>query len=144
MCIYEGIAAGPCLRLGWGASALAHRKRLGYGPFSFIGWQIRYRVWARAVQREWTLRASQRPPSEWGKIQPDAPPVHVPRPQNMRFQGQYLDREPRLHYSSFRFYEPDIGRFINPDPIGLNGGYNLHQDAPNLLSWIDPWGLVLL
>ncbi|WP_346778559.1 RHS repeat-associated core domain-containing protein [Burkholderia sp. Ac-20349] len=75
-------------------------------------------MWASAAQGEWTLRASQRLPFEWGKIQPDAPPVHVPRPQNTRFQGQYLDPDPRLHYNSFRFYEPDIGRFINPDPVG--------------------------
>ncbi len=42
--------------------------------------------------------------------------------QNLRFQGQYLDRDTGLHYNTFRFYDPDIGRFISPDPIGLEGG----------------------
>ena len=28
-----------------------------------------------------------------------------------------------------------------PDPIGLLGGVNLYQYAPNPLGWIDPWGL---
>nr|WP_081072147.1 RHS repeat-associated core domain-containing protein [Burkholderia cepacia] len=32
-------------------------------------------------------------------------------------------------------------RFINPDPIGLNGRNNLYQYAPNPVSWIDPLGL---
>ncbi|WP_321920243.1 RHS repeat-associated core domain-containing protein [Burkholderia cepacia] len=27
-----------------------------------------------------------------------------------------------MHYNLFRYYDPDIGRFITPDPIGLSGG----------------------
>ncbi|WP_260608112.1 RHS repeat-associated core domain-containing protein [Xanthomonas cerealis] len=59
----------------------------------------------------------------------------------LRFQGQYFDEETGLHYNTFRYYDPDIGRFINQDPIGLEGGTNLYQYAPNPISWIDPWGL---
>jgi len=55
--------------------------------------------------------------------------------------GQYLDRETGLHYNTFRYYDPDVGRFINQDPIGLAGGHNLYQYAPNPVAWIDPWGL---
>ncbi|CAD0261636.1 hypothetical protein DENIT_11591 [Pseudomonas veronii] len=36
--------------------------------------------------------------------------------------GQYLDRETGLHFNTFRFYDPDVGRFTTPDPIGLMGG----------------------
>ncbi|WP_218965127.1 RHS repeat domain-containing protein, partial [Snodgrassella alvi] len=61
--------------------------------------------------------------------------------QNLRYQGQYLDRETGLHYNTFRYYDPDIGRFTQPDPIGLAGGLNLYQYAPNGLTWVDPWGL---
>ncbi|QXH49918.1 DUF4329 domain-containing protein [Pseudomonas fakonensis] len=61
--------------------------------------------------------------------------------QNLRFQGQYLDRETGLHYNTFRFYDPDIGRFTQPDPIGLQGGLNPYAYAPNPLLWIDPLGL---
>ena len=61
--------------------------------------------------------------------------------QNLRFQGQYLDRETGLHYNTFRYYDADIGRFISPDPIGLEGGINLGSYSPNPISWIDPWGL---
>ncbi|KPW96403.1 Rhs family protein [Pseudomonas syringae pv. castaneae] len=42
--------------------------------------------------------------------------------QNLRFQGQYFDVETGLHYNTFRYYDPEIGRFITQDPIGLSGG----------------------
>jgi len=61
--------------------------------------------------------------------------------QNLRFQGQYFDRETGLHYSLFRYYDPETGRFITQDPISLQGGYNLYEYAPNALTWIDPLGL---
>ncbi|WP_312676989.1 RHS repeat-associated core domain-containing protein, partial [Escherichia coli] len=62
--------------------------------------------------------------------------------QNLRYQGQYLDRETGLHYNLHRYYDPDVGRFMVTDPIGLAGGINLYQYAPNPLSWIDPLGLL--
>ena len=62
--------------------------------------------------------------------------------QNLRFQGQYLDRETGLHYNTFRYYDADIGRFISPDPIGLEGGINLGSYSPNPIGWIDPLGLL--
>jgi RHS repeat-associated protein len=49
-------------------------------------------------------------------------------------QGQYLDRETGLHYNLFRYYDPDSGRFTQQDPIGLAGGINLYQYAPNSTS----------
>ncbi|UPS62054.1 RHS repeat-associated core domain-containing protein [Providencia rettgeri] len=61
--------------------------------------------------------------------------------QNLRYAGQYFDTETGLHFNTFRFYDPQIGRFIMPDPIGLLGRINLYQYAPNTLGWIDPWGL---
>ena len=60
---------------------------------------------------------------------------------NLRFQGQYYDDETGLHYNRHRYYNPISGRFISPDPIGLLGGINLYQYAPNTVQWVDPWGL---
>ena len=34
-----------------------------------------------------------------------------------------------------------MGRFVNPDPIGLEGGENLYSFAPNANIWVDPLGL---
>ncbi|WP_227470630.1 RHS repeat-associated core domain-containing protein [Massilia sp. YMA4] len=59
----------------------------------------------------------------------------------IRFQGQYLDDETGLHYNRFRYYDPISGRFVSRDPIGLVGGLNSHQYAPNPTGWIDPSGL---
>ncbi|WP_147460351.1 RHS repeat domain-containing protein, partial [Pseudomonas syringae] len=64
--------------------------------------------------------------------------------QNLRFQGQYFDVETGLHYNTFRYYDPEIGRFITQDPIGLLGGVNLYQYAPSAIGWIDPQGLATL
>jgi RHS repeat-associated protein len=61
--------------------------------------------------------------------------------QNLRFQGQYLDRDTGLHYNTFRYYDADIGRFISPDPIGLEGGLNMQSYAPGPMIWVDPLGL---
>ncbi|WP_235319648.1 RHS repeat-associated core domain-containing protein [Pectobacterium fontis] len=61
--------------------------------------------------------------------------------QPLRYAGQYADDETGLHYNLFRYYDPTVGRFTTQDPIGLAGGENLYQYAPNPLSWIDPLGL---
>jgi RHS repeat-associated protein len=79
--------------------------------------------------------------SAWGKLLREIPHKATDYPQNLRMQGQYLDRETGLHYNLFRYYDPDSGRFTQEDPIGLAGGINLYQYAPNALGWVDPWGL---
>ena len=61
--------------------------------------------------------------------------------QPFKFQGQSLDTETGLHYNRFRYYDSDVGMFISRDPIGLLGGNNVFQYAPNPIGWIDPWGL---
>ncbi|MFD2312539.1 RHS repeat-associated core domain-containing protein, partial [Microbulbifer halophilus] len=61
--------------------------------------------------------------------------------QPIRFQGQYFDEESGLHYNRFRYYDPEVGQFTGPDPIGLLGGINNYQYVPNTVAWIDPLGL---
>ncbi|WP_277751459.1 RHS repeat domain-containing protein, partial [Pectobacterium polonicum] len=62
-------------------------------------------------------------------------------PQPLRYAGQYADDETGLHYNLFRYYDPTVGRFTTQDPIGLAGGDNLYQYAPNPIRWVDPLGL---
>uniref|UniRef100_UPI00203A3BB9 RHS repeat-associated core domain-containing protein n=1 Tax=Escherichia coli TaxID=562 RepID=UPI00203A3BB9 len=84
-----------------------------------IVWETGYQVWGNTIQEK-----------DHGGVE-----------QNLRYQGQYLDRETGLHYNLHRYYDPDVGRFMVTDPISIRGGINLYQYGPNPLGWIDPWGL---
>ena len=62
-----------------------------------------------------------------------------------RFPGQYYDQETGLHYNYFRYYNPQTGRYITPDPIGLNGGINLFSYVEgNPVNWVDLLGLATI
>ena len=63
----------------------------------------------------------------------------------LRGSGQYYDAESGLHYNTGRYYDPRLGRYIQPDPLGEAGGANLYVFAQNSpIQYIDPRGLVIV
>ena len=63
---------------------------------------------------------------------------------DLRFPGQYADAETGLYYNDHRYYDPQRGRYLTPDPLGLRGGVNSYAYvANNPLKNIDPSGLIL-
>jgi len=64
---------------------------------------------------------------------------------NLRFPGQYLDAETGLHYNYHRYYDPNTGRYVTEDPIGLDGGINYFSySLNNPIKQFDSIGLKVL
>jgi len=84
--------------------------------------------------------ARERAASRW--FAKEKPPVRTMAASGQVFPGQYFDAETNLHYNYFRDYDPTTGRYIESDPIGLDGGLNTYSYAlQNPTRYTDPTGL---
>ena len=86
---------------------------------------------------------------EWGNEDafgnnlPNEDPLNtgVATKYNLRFPGQYYDLETNTHYNYFRDYDPGTGRYVQSDPIGLNGGFSTYAYVGGRpVASIDPLG----
>ncbi|MGP5505712.1 RHS repeat-associated core domain-containing protein, partial [Psychrobacter celer] len=93
-------------------------------------WLADYQAWGNTAKVVWREEQLEQIQVSSNELQP------------IRFQGQHFDEETGLHYNRFRYYDPDMGMFTSRDPIGLMGGDNVFQYAPNPIGWVDPLGLV--
>ncbi|MBT2772621.1 hypothetical protein J7J47_10300, partial [Halomonas sp. ISL-60] len=81
-------------------------------------------------------------PDDWAAVKNQRAVRNVAQP--IRFQGQWHDEESGLYYNRHRYYEPQQGRYISQDPIGLRGGTNLYGYVANPTGMVDPLGLATL
>jgi RHS repeat-associated protein len=79
-----------------------------------IRWRAAYTTWGNTIAERWEAVNLAGEALEQRAEQPERDNQPLAVQQNLRFQGQYLDRDTGLHYNTFRFYDPDIGRFISP------------------------------
>lgn len=59
----------------------------------------------------------------------------------LRFPGHYYDSETGLHYNRFRYFSPELGRYLQSDPAGQEGGINVYAYPVNPLIGVDIDGL---
>ncbi|NPC72041.1 MULTISPECIES: DUF6531 domain-containing protein [Corallococcus] len=59
-----------------------------------------------------------------------------------RWPGQYEDEETGLYYNRFRMFDPEQGRFLSRDPIGLLGNTNLFSYPSDPVTGMDPLGWI--
>lgn len=121
----------PAVVLAGDQTYAIHTNHLG-APISVtdnekrVVWRARYAPFGRALVDE----------------DPDADgqSFHLP----LRLPGQYEDIETGLHYNHHRYYDPDLGRYLSSDPLGLVAGLNTYTYADNdPINHIDPTGLIL-
>jgi RHS repeat-associated protein len=75
---------------------------------------------------------------EWGNCLLDTNPGFQP----FGFAGSLYDADLNLHHFGAREYDPTVGRWLQPDPLGLEGGLNLYAYCGNdPINYIDPSGL---
>ena len=82
-------------------------------------------------------------PDTFGSVSPNTNPAGLGTfNYNLRFPGQYVFNESSLYYNYYRDYDPQTGRYIESDPIGLKGDINPYGYArSNAVALRDPFGL---
>jgi RHS repeat-associated protein len=66
------------------------------------------------------------------------------RDNPFRFKGREWDEESGLYFLRTRYYDPEVGRFIQRDKIGLAGGWNLYlYTQNNPVNFADPTGEII-
>ena len=72
----------------------------------------------------------------WGKVAETGPV-----PSDLGYTGHYHDGSTGLSLAAYRGYDPNLGRWLSRDPIGLKGGLNLYGYVnDNPINFSDPSG----
>lgn len=100
------------------------------------------RSWHQADERGSTLRLSNdggAPSAGFGRYDEYGVGTGVSR---FHYTGQYWLGDANLHYYRARMYDPRLGRFLQPDPVGYTAGMNLYAfTGGDPINFLDPSGL---
>ncbi|MBZ0331983.1 RHS domain-containing protein [Halomonas sp. ANAO-440] len=128
--VYEPGSFVPMLRIDETQSEQGAEKRLSAYITDALGTPMQL-----VTPRGDTLWQAQ--PDDWAAVKNERGNTYQP----IRFQGQWYDDESCLYYNRHRYYDPQQGRYISQDPIGLKGGTNLYGYVTNPTGMVDPLGL---
>ncbi|MER5312847.1 RHS repeat-associated core domain-containing protein [Streptomyces sp. NPDC002773] len=81
----------------------------------------------------WRARSTAWGSTQWNKNSTAYTPL--------RYPGQYFDPETGLHYNFNRYYDPEVGRYLSPDPLGIAPSINHYAYVANPFVLADPLGL---
>jgi RHS repeat-associated protein len=85
--------------------------------------------------------------SAWGRVLESRADLGDPQARGrkiqspFRLQGQVADDETGLCWTRFRCFDPEVGRWMSPDPLGFGGGNNLFAFDGSPTHVIDALGL---
>lgn len=89
-----------------------------------VVWAAAHRAWGRLAETQVDPAASH------------ARPVASP----FRQLGHYADDETGLHCTRFRYWDPDVARWLSPEPLGLDGGTAMFGLGGSPAFLVDPLG----
>jgi len=92
-----------------------------------VAWAARHDAWGRVLEERW---------DETGE---KSRGYRVRSP--FQLLGQYEDQETGLAITRYRFFDPEVGRWLSPDPLGIRGGLNLQAFDGTPTLDVDPLGL---
>ncbi|WP_096721880.1 DUF6531 domain-containing protein [Paraburkholderia acidicola] len=85
--------------------------------------------------------------SVWGKLLPARRAANddddAGIDTTLRFPGQWADDETGLNYNLNRYYDPESGQYLSPDPIALKGGLRTQSYVDDPSQYGDPLGLAV-
>lgn len=96
-------------------------------PAGRVVWSAAYSAWGSVVEKD------SRPWSQGAR------PRQVESP--FRRLGHYADEETGLSGTRYRWFDAEVGRWLTPDPLGIEGGWELFGFDGCPTGDVDPLGL---